>query len=139
MNRTVGDSRHTPPGHVSLSCGHEIPSSPRVVGSSADCEACDRRAMPQAVVEGRTTRTFTAESVPAALLSNHRTNAWARLVVTTGSVSFHEDEPPWEATATADEPVVIVPGRGHRIVPSADASFAVQFYDLPSASHEDGP
>ncbi len=133
MIRTVvdGPAELVESGQVLLSCGHQLPSAPRTTGSCADCDGCDRRELPELVTKGRRTRAFTADTVPAALLSDHRTNAWASLVVTSGSVTFREDDPPWEATANAQRAIVIVPGRPHRISPSPDAVFAVQFFDLP--------
>lgn len=53
---------------------------------------------------------------------------WARLEVSAGAVAFIEgDGPP--VVATPERPIVILPDRAHRVVPSADASFAVQFFD----------
>ena len=79
---------------------------------------------------GRRTPTFTDESVPPALLKDHRTSAWAELIVTAGSVRFEETESRWAATATPGKSVVIVPDQFHHIEPDAAAEFYVQFYDL---------
>jgi tellurite resistance-related uncharacterized protein len=117
-------------GPVELACGHRgRPPSDRAV-DEVDCPDCRRRLIPDRVTSGRRTPTFTAESVPPALLRDHRTTAWARLEVEAGTVVLVEDHPPWRAEARPDQPVVIVPDRPHRVVPSADAHFAVQFFDL---------
>ena len=57
---------------------------------------------------------------------------WAGLVVEAGSVEFREVGEPhdWVATATPDQPITIVPERRHRIIPSVDARFHVQFYEV---------
>lgn len=87
---------------------------------------------PPGLVPVRRTPTFTAETVPPALLANHQTTVWARLEVEAGAVTFAEADPPWETTATPGEPVSVVPRRAHRVTPSPDARFAVQFYDEPT-------
>jgi len=70
--------------------------------------------------------------VPPALLDLHHTTVWAELVVEAGTVEFTESGGPEDraATATPARRVVIVPERRHRISPSADARFHVQFHDL---------
>jgi tellurite resistance-related uncharacterized protein len=89
------------------------------------------RELPEGVVPGRKTPTFSAESVPPALLKAHHTTVWAELVVLEGSVEFtYESTPPVPITARAGERVVIVPNKKHHIAPDAQASFYVQFYDL---------
>lgn len=123
---------------VQLDCGHELLVD-AIHGSHGDCTACDRRLIPQNTTIGRRTPTFDHRSVPPALLGEHRTNAWAELVVLDGSVGFEEKDPPWTATAIPGRPVVIVPRRDHRITPDADARFHVQFHDLPPAMRDHRP
>lgn len=103
----------------------------------------DRRAIPNGWVAGRRTPTFTASTVPPALLSDHRTTVWARLEVEAGTVRFVEapmaDDPRpdgsgFEDVADVDRATVIVPDRPHRIEPSPDARFAVQFFEAPAAA-----
>ncbi len=89
------------------------------------------RELPADVLPGRRTPTFSIATVPPGLLRAHHTTVWARLEVEAGSVVFHESEPPWQATASPGNPVIIVPERIHHIEPSDDACFAVQFFDLP--------
>ena len=85
------------------------------------------RSLPPSVRPERRTPTWTAESVPPALLGEHHTTVWAELVVEAGTVEFREEDG-WTATASAGERLVIVPECRHRIAPSADARFHVQFY-----------
>lgn len=86
-------------------------------------------AVPRSATPGRRTPTFTSESVPAGLLSAHKTTVWAELIVTTGSVTFTDEIPPWETTVDPGKPVAIVPNRPHHITPHPGAEFHVQFYD----------
>ena len=87
--------------------------------------------LPRGVVPGRKTPTFTASSVPPALLKAHHTTVWAELVVLEGSVEFtYESTPPSVITATPAKSVAIVPNQKHHIKPDELASFYVQFYDL---------
>lgn len=89
------------------------------------------RELPQGVVPGRKTSTFTVSSVPPALLKAHHTTVWAELVVLEGSVEFtYESTPPSVKTAAPGKSVVIVPNQKHHIKPGETASFYVQFYDL---------
>ena len=92
------------------------------------------RHLPEGLVVARTTPTWTATSVPPALLADHQTSVWAALVVEAGRVRFFEvegPEAPWETVVTSEAPGVIVPERKHRIEPSADARFHVVFYAEP--------
>lgn len=92
----------------------------------------ERPGRPSGLTEARRTPTFTAESVPPALLQNHRTSVWAQLEVESGTVEFVEEDGNWRAIGAPGAPVSIVPDRPHRVVPSADATFAVQFFDEPA-------
>ncbi len=87
------------------------------------------RDLPDGLVPGRRTPEFTATTVPPALLRDHRTSVWARLEVVSGTVEFVDDDDGPSAVASPDRPIVILPDRAHRVSPSADAVFAVQFFD----------
>ncbi len=94
-------------------------------------EPAGRPRLPDGLVPGRRTPEFTDETVPPALRRDHQTTVWARLEVSAGTVEFIEgDRDP--VTADPDHAVVIAPNTPHRVVPSADASFAVQFFDQPT-------
>lgn len=97
----------------------------------SDADGCDR-ALPEGLTLARTTPTWTRETVPPALLKLHHTSVWAELVVEAGMVDFHEfreDGDPWHTIGTVDRRVVIIPEQRHRIVPSSDARFHVEFYE----------
>ena len=126
---------HGPTGSPRLlSCGHQAPESPTVVGVNVECRRCDRRQLPAQVTTGRRTPTFATGTVPSGLLRDHRTATWARLEVEAGSVTFREEEPRWRTTVTSGQSVTIIPDRPHRIEPSDDARLAIQFFDLPAPS-----
>lgn len=96
------------------------------------------RQIPDDVVKGRNTPTFTELSVPAGLLAAHQTSAWAELVVAEGDVQFVEEDSGWTAVARSNEPVVIIPGIAHHVVPGKGSKFYVQFYDSAETAAE-GP
>ncbi len=93
----------------------------------------DRR-LPAGLNLGRRTPVFSAATVPAGLLGQHHTTVWARLEVEQGSVVFIEEDPPWQTVATPEHPVIIIPDRRHRIEPSSEARFAVQFFERPHST-----
>jgi len=86
--------------------------------------------LPPTVQQVRVTPTFDAESVPAGLLSAHRiaSGVWGRLVVHTGSVVFALEPDGERRAVNAGEHQVIEPNTPHHVEPTADASFAVEFY-----------
>jgi tellurite resistance-related uncharacterized protein len=90
------------------------------------------RQIPAGATEGRITPTFDAGSVPKALLSDHLTTVWAELIVEVGFVEFTQDQPYYAATARPDDSVIIEPNTKHRISPSEDAIFRVQFWEEAS-------
>lgn len=88
------------------------------------------RRVPAGAQLARRTPTWTRESVPKALLSDHQTSVWAELVVSAGTVRFIERDTDYSTIVTAEQPVAIVPHRAHRIEPDDVASFHVAFYSL---------
>lgn len=90
------------------------------------------RLIPKTATKGRRTPVFSATNTPAALLADHVATTWAQLEVESGTVTFVEEGPPaLELVATTADHVIIVPNRPHRVEPSHDARFAVQFFDVP--------
>ncbi|MDP6480845.1 MAG: DUF1971 domain-containing protein [Acidimicrobiales bacterium] len=74
---------------------------------------------------------FTAGTVPRKLLAAHRTaeGVWGHPVVREGRVDFvFEDDPDHVYNVEPGSPMPIPPGRSHRLSPSDDAVFAVEFH-----------
>lgn len=96
----------------------------------------DEPILPVGLVEARHTPLFTAESLPAELTASHRTTVWAELHVQDGSVRYIdlEGESPRDTRVDIGQSAVIVPGVEHRVEPSTDAVFFVQFYREPGAN-----
>jgi tellurite resistance-related uncharacterized protein len=76
-------------------------------------------------------------ALPAALARSHRTAVWAMLCVEDGSVryitSIWKESFPRDMRVGAGDSAVIRPGVEHRVEPSTDARFFVQFYREPDA------
>jgi hemoglobin len=87
------------------------------------------------MVEARRTPLFDSESLPEALTRSHRTTVWAELRVQEESVRFVDLEGAYARDLRVEpgETAVIVPGVEHRIEPSTDATFYVQFFREPDA------
>ncbi len=74
---------------------------------------------------------FSAETLPAALQTWHKTavGVWAKIVVTAGSALYEIDTDPREAIQLSpQQDGIIEPQRPHRLTPSADAEIQVFFY-----------
>lgn len=87
--------------------------------------------LPDDVTLARTTPTFDQDSVPAGLLSAHRTaeQVWGRLVVLEGTVGFvFEDETDEVRRLSVGDRQVIPPGRAHHVVLDGPAKFHVEFH-----------
>jgi tellurite resistance-related uncharacterized protein len=78
---------------------------------------------------------FTAATVPPALLAEHRTapDCWGRLVVRKGTVAYHDLSSGTTTRVATGDVLVIPPAQPHRVTPSADARFVVEFYRAPGA------
>ncbi|MGB0114124.1 MAG: DUF1971 domain-containing protein [Ilumatobacteraceae bacterium] len=88
------------------------------------------RQLPGGLVLARRTPLFDAVSLPPALVKSHRTSVWAELRVQTGSVRYVdlEGDAPRDERLEAGDSAVVVPGIEHRIEPSTDAVFYIQFF-----------
>ncbi|HLU39535.1 MAG TPA: DUF1971 domain-containing protein [Planctomycetota bacterium] len=73
---------------------------------------------------------FDVHNVPPALLTEHRTasDCWGRLVVTRGSVDYHDLATGATTRVHAGEQFVIPPAQPHRVALSDDATFRVEFF-----------
>lgn len=108
----------------------------RRVGEPLDCPLCDRAELPEGLHATRTTATWDASTVPAALRRAHRVAAgtWGLLEVEAGAVRFVADtNPPIDATVTPGRPQPIPPEVDHHVAPDEGARFHVTF--LTRAAH----
>lgn len=90
--------------------------------------AQEPRVLPDGLELARTTPTWTASTVPKALLATHQAGAWAELVVEAGRVEFVEHGTGRAVDVAGGEHTVIAPGIDHHIAPTHDAAFAIRFY-----------
>ncbi|MCB1038749.1 MAG: DUF1971 domain-containing protein [Acidimicrobiales bacterium] len=91
--------------------------------------------LPKGVEHVRTTNVFDATTVPAGLLRAHHVaeGVWGNLVVYTGTVTFvFDDDPDHPITATTANPVPIPPSRQHHLELERPATFAIEFYRMPT-------
>ena len=102
----------------------------RRIGEPLDCPLCDRAELPDGLRPARTTATWDASTVPAALGRAHRVAAgtWGLLEVEAGEVRFLADtHPPLDTVVTSDRGQPIPPELDHHIEPSKGARFHVTF------------
>lgn len=95
----------------------------------------DELTLPAGLTEARRTPLFDFDSLPAPLATSHRTTVWATVHVQEGDVDYSDlegDQPRHERLEAGDS-IVIPPGVLHRVDPSTDARFFVQFYREPDA------
>ena len=94
--------------------------------------------IPPRLVEARRTPLFDSESLPAALVRSHRTAVWAKLHVREGTVRYMDLEGASrrDVRLAPGDTVVIRPGVEHKVEPSVDAKFFVQFYREPGTERQ---
>lgn len=92
----------------------------------------DHGTLPEGLVVDRTTPEFDVSSVPAGLLRAHRIAAgvWGVLRVTAGSLRFvwEGDEVDGGVLLAAGDSIVIPPEAPHRVEPSGQCRFVVEFH-----------
>ncbi|MFL6207223.1 MAG: DUF3565 domain-containing protein [Acidimicrobiales bacterium] len=113
----------------------------RRVGQPLDCPLCDRAELPEGLHPVRTTATWDASTVPAALRRDHRVagGTWGLLEVESGEVRLRAGtQPPIDAVVTPDRPQPIPPEVEHHIEPGADARFHLTFLARRCASTDEG-
>ncbi len=95
--------------------------------------------LPPGVTLVRSTPEFTAATVPSALLANHRVavDVWGLLRVIEGVVEFHLEPDGESRVLRSGDEQVIEPGRAHRVAPSQDVRFLVEFYrsEISAGTH----
>ena len=102
----------------------------RRVGQPLDCPLCDRTELPEGLRAARTTSTWDAATMPAALGRDHRVAAgtWGLLEVEAGEVRFvAATDPITSVLVTPERPQPIPPELDHRVTPGEGARFRVTF------------
>ena len=89
--------------------------------------------IPTEFVEARRTPMFDYATLPDPLAESHRTTVWAQLFVQSGNVRYTDLEgaTPRDIGLGPGDTAVIEPGVEHRVEPSTDATFFIQFYRAP--------
>lgn len=105
------------------------------IGSTLGCPLCDRCELPDDLVLLRTTPTWDAQSMPAALRRDHRVASatWGVLRVESGALRFVADTDPItrvELSAGASQP--IPPDVEHRVELAGPVRFSVDFLGAPA-------
>jgi len=121
--------RHQPPFRVAPWVLDEDERRARV-GAPLDCPLCDRAELPDGLHPVRTTATWDADAVPAALRRRHRVAAgtWALVEVLAGEVRFTAaTDPPLDVVVTPAGPQPVPPGVDHDVEPGPDARLRVTF------------
>ncbi len=74
---------------------------------------------------------FTAASVPAGLLREHRLpkGRYGRILVASGVLGFSYSDDQTPVTVTENSPLVIEPERAHHVVVGDGCRFRVEFYE----------
>lgn len=85
------------------------------------------KSLPAEVTAYRRTREFTAQTVPAGLLRDHRTKegVWGRIVVLAGAVTYHLRGETHHLEPGVDG--VVEPAVTHHVTPGPDTVFYVEF------------
>jgi len=101
------------------------------LGAAIDCPLCDRIVMPANAAPYRRTATFTEETLPAALRSDHRTKAgtWAHIVVESGEVDYHVRGRVHRIRP--GRPGLVEPEIPHHVTPIGAARLHVEFFRVP--------
>ncbi len=113
----------------------------RRIGELLECPLCDRAELPEGLTPVRTTATWDASTVPAALRRAHRIAAgmWGLLEVEAGGVRFAAaTEPPLDLVVTPGRPQPIPPELDHHVDPDDDARFHVTFLAPPRPTADEG-
>jgi len=97
-------------------------------------------AWPIDLVAYKRTPEFTEETVPAALLRDHRTKpgVWARILVLEGALHYQVDSLGISETLTPDQPGKVYPEVPHHVRPLGQVRFLVEFHRQAGAAPVDG-
>lgn len=85
---------------------------------------------PTDLVAYKRTPEFTEDTVPAALLRDHRTKpgAWARILVLEGALHYQADSLGIAEKLTPDQPGQVFPEVPHHVRPLGKVRFLVEFH-----------
>ena len=83
----------------------------------------------------RSTPIFDAQTLPGALLREHRTKlgVWGVVRVLEGKLRLVYVEPPGEVVVEPGRPGLLLPDQPHFVEPIGDMRMQVDFYDQPPA------
>lgn len=100
-----------------------------MLGAAIECPLCAMPGLPDAARPYRRTPTFTESTVPAALLRDHRTkpDVWGRIVVESGELEYHLEQPRCDFILTTERPGIIAPDAAHHVKPLGEVRFYVEF------------
>jgi len=121
--------RHEPPFRTAAWIEDEEERAGRL-GQPLDCPLCDRAELPDGLQVARTTATWDASTMPAALGRAHRVAAgtWGRLEVESGAVRFEAaTDPTIDVLVTPARAQPIPPEVDHHVEPDAGARFHLTF------------
>ena len=101
--------------------------------SNVQAELLVNRILPNGVALERRSNTFTQSSVPPALLKDHKTSVWAKLVVEKGTLTFTEldndtHDQDLSRILHEEDTQVITPEVLHYVTLEPEVSFHVEFY-----------
>lgn len=106
-------------------------------GEPLECPPCERSEMPAGFAPYRRTSPFHGRRIPEGLLRQHETKpgVWALLEVSSGSLDFVELLGGGErcTRVVAGEHAVIRPAVLHRVEPSDDVVFCIEFWQSTPA------
>jgi tellurite resistance-related uncharacterized protein len=103
------------------------------LGADIECSLCDMPELPAHAREYKRTATFTQQTVPNGLLSDHTTKAgtWARIVVTSGELGYSFGEPRRAFVLRPDRAGVVQPQVPHQVELRGPVEFHVEFLREP--------
>ncbi len=101
------------------------------LGVRVACVRCERRELPAGFAPYRRTPSFTQETLPAALRSNHSTRAgvWALIHVEQGELEYAvQGSSPEVQVLRPGVPGVVLAEQEHRVRPNGPCTFYVEFW-----------
>ena len=132
--------RHDPP-LVSRPWVLSVEGRSERLGRWLDCVRCEKMELPNHYVPYRQTRQYTGGSMPPALRAEHAigAGAWARIVVTEGTVRYQVPKLGIDARLSPGHGGVVVPEVAHSLEPSGAAAFFLIFFRAPDDGNQSAP